>query len=120
MPWPKHGQRDRSLRGSVSPSSRGATLAELCAVGVQVVVVAEAQTEVGAWELFRKRWKRVGSRNAAKGGTVQSHIAGGAHDFETGDAAVFLNEKLNHDLALLHDGRFRNQGIPVLLHVVQH
>src|SRR6266576_2170477 len=97
-----------------------ALLVDLAAVGVQVVVVAEAQAEIGTGKFSWERWKRVRSGDTAKGRTVHRSVARGTNNFQAGDASIFQDEELQHYPALLPLGRFRDQGVPLLFDVLQN
>src|SRR5579872_2536123 len=81
-----------------------------------VVIKVELQRQVGAVELLRQRFERIGGGNAAPGSAVQRNVARGTHHRHPGHAAVGHDGKLYRNSAFLQQRwtrYLRNQVVPV-------
>ena len=87
---------------------------------VGIVVKAKAQREKWPREILRQWRKRIRGRDAAPRRTVERHIARGRHQTHVRNFSVLRNGKLNREFPFFHFRGFRNQVIPVFLHILQN
>src|SRR5205807_288716 len=96
------------------------SLADAFAFDFDVVVVAEAEAQVRTGEFLGQGWERIGTGDAAVSGTIQGGVIRTANDLQASHAAIGQDGELQHDLAALHAGGFRDELIPVFLHLVNY
>ena len=104
-------------KGKIRCSGALADLLQISLVGV--VVEAESQRKIRSIEFGGQRGKRIRRRDAAPCRAIERNVSGSGDQSHIRDLAIRRNGKLNHQLTLLHLGRFRNRTIPMLPNVLQ-
>src|SRR5579862_2272245 len=86
-----------------TPGSSAVCLLQICFVGI--VVEGEAEREILAAELRRKRREWIRRGNASPRSAIQRAIAGCAHQPHSSDGTIFCDRELDGNFAFLHQRR---------------